>query len=382
MDKTSSQNARRVRRKPRYTNISSVIVAILILAASIGIFFYFYHSVPSSTLKKFGVRSVPESSLSNQSAPDQTVILSQSDLNSASPVSSPTTVGTSGPEQNSPPRHKESIKIKVDTSSSLAASVIEKTPSIPGASSPPSHATVQRPADSGVQPEGSDAVQQEQSMTLVQASPISPQDLVDKLNVFYTKLDSRPYMAAFQLEKSSKVHFSQLIQKLLNHPPVVARETDNLFTLLKNTAHFFRILGKDNVLLLKGILDREHDELESIMDTFYRLTAYPDIIASEYGIQLREDELVDYCGFFLSTMGGRLYLFRRDSTSRMVVTYYAIKVLDRANRNGNNKLGIDLLPPVRNLIEEMENGGRNIKRRNEYLETLYGIEEYYESKVL
>lgn len=380
MDKTSSQNTRRTKRDPWSTTISSFIVAILILSASIGIFFYLFHSMPSATDKKPGAQPVPESSRYDQTELDQKATPAQSEHNAASPVGPLTAINTSDPERDSQPAHKAPMQIKVDNSSSRPTS-LNKAPNVMDeASSSPAHSAIQHAAVSDLQPEGADAVQRERSNPLTHASSPSPQELVDKLNTFYKKLDSRPYMAAFQLKKSSKEHFSQLIQKLLDHPPVVARETDNLFTLLKNTAHFFRILGKNNVLLLKGILDREHDELESIMDTFYRLTAYPETIYREYGIQLKEDELLDYCGFFLSTMGGRLYLFRRDSTSRMVVTYFAIKVLDRANRNGNNKLGIDLLPPIRNIIEEMENGGRNIKHRDEYLETLYGFEEYYESR--
>ncbi len=38
-----------------------------------------------------------------------------------------------------------------------------------------------------------------------------------------------------------------LLQKLLDNPPVVIGETDDLFTLFQNTAHFFRILGKENI---------------------------------------------------------------------------------------------------------------------------------------
>lgn len=203
------------------------------------------------------------------------------------------------------------------------------------------------------------------------------QYLLDELNQFYGHLDEQPYMKDFKLKEPSRDHFSKLIQKVVDNPPVVTRETDDLFTLLKNTAHFFRILGKDNILILKGILDREKESFEDVLQTFYNLTLHPEYLEDEYGITLPFDALYDYAGFFLNTMGGRLYLFRRDSTSRMAVSYYAILVVDRAGREGSEDHGIDLRPAIDFLIDEMETGGGRLRLRDEYLDTLYDLKEKY-----
>jgi hypothetical protein len=202
--------------------------------------------------------------------------------------------------------------------------------------------------------------------------------LINKINTFYAQLDRQPYMKTFHLDEPSKEYFSKLIQTLINNPPIVTRETDDLFTLLKNTAHFFRILGKKNILILKGILDREKDSLESILSTFYALSIYPECLEKEYSLTLPLDALYDYAGFFLNTMGGRLYLFRRDSTSRMIVSYYAIMIIDRANIEGSDKHGIDLLPSVNALIEEIETGGKRIQKREIFLDNLYDLKEKYD----
>lgn len=207
------------------------------------------------------------------------------------------------------------------------------------------------------------------------------QRLINELNAFYAHLDRQPYMQAFDLKTPSKVHFSRLLQKLLENPPVISRETDDLFTLLKNTAHFFRVLGKDNIIILKGILDREKDSLERILRTFHALTFYPEALFKEYNITLSSDRLYEYGGFFLNTMGGRLYLFRRDSNSRMVVSYYAILVIDQARSEGNDRLGINLLPAIDSLIEEIENGGRRLTYREDYLDSLYDLKEQYGSRM-
>ncbi len=203
------------------------------------------------------------------------------------------------------------------------------------------------------------------------------QHAVDELIAFYSHLDQQPYMQDFHLKEPSKKHFSKLLQALIDNPPSVTRETDDYFTLLKNTAHFYRILGKDNILILKGILDREKDSFENILKTFYTLTDHPEYLKKEFSLTIPKDNLYDYAGFFLNTIGGRLYLFRRDSASRMTISYYAVLIIDKANRQGNSRLGIDLRPAIDSLIEEIENTGNNLKFKEEYLDTLYDLKENY-----
>lgn len=205
--------------------------------------------------------------------------------------------------------------------------------------------------------------------------PANP--FIDEIDGFYTHLDQQEYMKQFGLSMPSKVHFSELLQKLMDNPPTVSRETDDLFTLLKNTAHFFRVLGKDNIIILKGILDREKPYVESILKAFYFLIDHPQRLKEEYQLSMPFTSLYDYAGFFLNTMGGRLYLFRRDSTSRMAVSYYAILIIDKANNEGNSGHGIDLVPSIDFLIEEMETGGKKLTMREEYLDTLYDLKEKY-----
>ena len=96
-----------------------------------------------------------------------------------------------------------------------------------------------------------------------------------------------------------------------------------------------------------------------------------------FSLTIPNDNLYDYAGFFLNTIGGRLYLFRRDSVSRMTVSYYAVLIIDKANRQGNSRLGIDLKPSIDSLIEEIENTGNNLKFKEEYLDTLYDLKEIY-----
>lgn len=73
-------------------------------------------------------------------------------------------------------------------------------------------------------------------------------------------------------------------------------------------------------------------------------------------------------------MGGRLYLFRRDSASRLTVSYYSILLIENANREGRNLHGIDIKPPLKLLIPEIENSGAQLLMRDTYLEKLYELE--------
>lgn len=200
----------------------------------------------------------------------------------------------------------------------------------------------------------------------------------ERIDRFYQHLDQQQYMKNYGLTTSSKIHFTNLIQKLLNNPPQVARETDDLYTILKNTAHFFRISGKDNILMLKGILDSERGSLEKVLADYYFLISCPDCSDTPYVLNVDPNALYEYACFFLNTMGGRLYLFRRDALSRMVVTYYAILLVDQANERNNNRYGIDLKPAIDMLIAEIEGGGSALKKQKSYLDTLYTLKEQYQ----
>jgi hypothetical protein len=200
----------------------------------------------------------------------------------------------------------------------------------------------------------------------------------DTIIDFFNTLDTRDYMRAFELNSPSRVYFPQLIQKLIDNPPIVSGETDDLFTILQNTAHFFRILGKKNILLLKGILDRERDTFEQVLADFYLLTEQPDCLQERFNLRIGQQEMYSYAGFFLNTMGGRLYLFRRDSMSRMVVSYYAILIVEQANREGRNTYGIEIKDAIDNLIIEIESSRIKLKMRYEYLDTLYDLKVKYQ----
>ena len=208
------------------------------------------------------------------------------------------------------------------------------------------------------------------SQTCLQASA--------NLKSFYHTLDQRDYLTDFSLAADSQTHFSKLIQTMLEQPPTVSGETNDLFTLLQNTAHFFQIFGKDNILLLKSIINNEQNEIEHLAATLYTLTRTPSCSDVSQLIQLSPEGLYDYAGFFLNTMAGRLYLFRRDSFSRLLVNYYSVLIMNDANLTNRNRHGIHLLPAITALISDLEQSGETLRYREEYLDQLYLLQEQYQ----
>jgi hypothetical protein len=216
---------------------------------------------------------------------------------------------------------------------------------------------------------------------VVQEQEINPQQqceqLANDLNLFFSHLDNEAYIKEFNLNQSSLQYFSILTTKLLANPPVVTRESDDLYTILTNMAHFFRIIGQQNILLLKGILDRERDKIEDIAAELYKWTIVDQCRGDNFPITASLDKLYEYAGFFLNTMGGRSYLFRRDSRSRLLVNYYAILIIDQTNKEDMNRYGLDIRELIPRLIEEIEATNQLIYKED-YLDNLLDLQEEYQ----
>ncbi|MFZ5798042.1 MAG: hypothetical protein C4563_06245 [Desulfobulbus sp.] len=195
-----------------------------------------------------------------------------------------------------------------------------------------------------------------------------------KLHEFFRYLDQQEYPARSSLNGSSQAHFIDMAKRLLANPPVVSRETDDLYTILQNTAHFFRVIGKDNILLVKNILEREKDKIEEVAGDLYQWLITEGCREELLPFSPPLAEVYEYAGFFLNTIGGRSYLFRRDSRTRLLINYYSILIVDRANALGVNRHGIDLRQPVSLLIQEIESSTL-LLRKESYLERLYQLQD-------
>jgi hypothetical protein len=201
--------------------------------------------------------------------------------------------------------------------------------------------------------------------------------LADKLSSFFNHVDAEEYMKPFALPLTAQTYFIDLAYRLLDNPPVVSRESDDLYTILKNMAHFFRVIGGNNILLMKAILDRERDKIEDVASELYQWTTIGTCTSDRFDFTAPLEKIYEYAGFFLNTMGGRSYLFRRDSRSRLLVNYYSILIVATANERGLNRHGINISLLIPQLIQEIESTTQLIYKEN-YLDQLYSLMEKYQ----
>jgi hypothetical protein len=204
-------------------------------------------------------------------------------------------------------------------------------------------------------------------------------DLDKLIQDYFSQLDRQDFMTRYALKESSYEHFRQMIASLLANPPIVARETDSLFTILTNTAHFYRILGKENILMLKDVLLHAGDSLEATLAMFYQwsLTGQECPNATTR-IELHLQGLYEYAGFFLNTLGGQAYLFRRESRQRLLIKYYCLLILDRANARILNRHGIDIVPHLESLAREMD-VAETLIYKEQYLRSLRDLQDKYQA---
>jgi len=203
--------------------------------------------------------------------------------------------------------------------------------------------------------------------------------LQEKLESFCHYLDEKDYVGAYGFEEGVCKHFQGVLPRLIQSPPVVVRETDDLLRVLQNNAHFFRVLGKKNTLLLRDILLHDGDMMESLFKLLYRsleLGALCREAGTNLTFSLPLRGVYDYSVYFLNTLGGRSYLMRRDSRVRMLTQYYSILILDGANGMNLNQWGMDIRYPLDALIVDIQ-GAANLEDRAQYLSTLNALQKKY-----
>jgi hypothetical protein len=191
------------------------------------------------------------------------------------------------------------------------------------------------------------------------------------------ELENLPALAKYDLGQGLLPRLEAIRKKLLDHPPIVVRETDSLYSILTNTAHFYRVLGRDDLMLLSTIMNESGDRLEDLLALLFQWSGKYEECGSDDGFMaLPLDKLYEYAGFFLNTLGGQAYIFRRDTRTRILARYYCIMIIDRANARVINRHGIDLRPAVDTLLRELKVAPK-LKYRSRYLEDLTAIKARY-----
>jgi len=195
--------------------------------------------------------------------------------------------------------------------------------------------------------------------------------LTAEVKIFFDYLDSRDYVKAYRLSGGSQKHFLTLLATLSQNPPVISGETRDIYTLTHNMAHFYRIMGKDTISLGKEILSKEREIIEPAAEMLY-LWIFEAMKRHNGDVKTSLQQLYEYASFFMNTLSGKAYLARRNSQTRILLTYYSLLIMDKANRGSLNHHGIDILPPLNLLMDDIENQ-RGLEYRGKYLTKLRHI---------
>jgi len=176
-----------------------------------------------------------------------------------------------------------------------------------------------------------------------------------QIAAFFTYLDKRPYVQSLDLPGGTYLQYQIAIEKLSAKPPIIVGEMDSLYNMVRNVAHFYRVMGKKRVLLARQVLQNESEVMESVMKTYYTWFTADDKGQSSLKGRPSMTFLYEYAGYILNTLGGRSYLLRRSPKVRALTTYYCVLILDRANDEELNSRGIDIRPYIKSSLLEIKN---------------------------
>jgi hypothetical protein len=186
---------------------------------------------------------------------------------------------------------------------------------------------------------------------------------------FFSYMDDQEYVQSYKLKEGTYRQYQIAIKKLSSKLPIITGEMSSLYNIVRNVAHFYRVIGKKRVLLIKQMLQNESEVIESVMRTFYLWFTMDDEGNSTVQGRPSMENMYEYAGYILNTLGGRSYLLRRDPKVRTLTAYYCILILDKANDEELNSKGIDIRPYIGSLLMEIENQ-TGLVHQKEYLTKL------------
>jgi hypothetical protein len=170
---------------------------------------------------------------------------------------------------------------------------------------------------------------------------------------YFRYLNAKGYVKHLGEGLDTYAQFKTMIRKLSAKLPIPAGEAIDSTIISDNIFLFFRVLDKNDFRLIRDLLKNEEDTLEPTLDLFYRWLTLGSRCPDPEGIRPSQSVLYHYAGFFLNTIGGRSYLFRRSLGLRLLCSYYSLLILQEADKQGKNSYGIDVLPFIAPLTREI-----------------------------
>jgi hypothetical protein len=194
-----------------------------------------------------------------------------------------------------------------------------------------------------------------------------------RVKAFFSYLDGRDYIRAYQLKGGVYQEYLAAIEALSLNPPKVSGETASLKQLRRNRSQFYRVLGKQRLQLLADILRHEPEILEPTLRVFYQWYTGP---SERLKGRPTLTTMYAYASYLVDTFGGRSYLLRRDSRTRLLLVYYCILVLDQANDQKLNPYGVDIRPLIAATARDMLDQ-KGFSHQKEYIADLEWLARKY-----
>jgi hypothetical protein len=202
-------------------------------------------------------------------------------------------------------------------------------------------------------------------------------ELESQVTAFFAYLDDKEYIKSCGLEGGTYSLLQQSVRLLSESLPMVAGETMDLYSLTRNVAHFYRILGMERIDIVKNVMRNEAEIIESVIATMF---AWFNSCNQCKETQLECPSLevsYEYAAFFLNTLAGKSYLLRRDSKLRILTSYYCVLILDRANEETLNRHGVDIRPYIDFSFRDIRNQKRLIYQ-SRYQRKLQNLRKKYQ----
>jgi hypothetical protein len=237
---------------------------------------------------------------------------------------------------------------------------------------PPSQPEEDPPAVAATPP--TDTEDTEEEKTLKRVADCS--EIANDMQEFFHYLDSKGYVQRRGTDVKTYTRFIALIKKLSSDPPLPAGEGIDTDLITKNIFHLFRVMNRQDLRLVKDIIRNEVDTLELNMDLFYSWVMGEGRCPEQNASRPSLDVLYQYAGFFLNSIGGRAYLFRRSLEFRLLVSYYCLLIIHEADKRGKNSYGIDVVPFITPIADEISLFS-DFYFQNDYLEKLDSLKGYY-----
>jgi hypothetical protein len=193
---------------------------------------------------------------------------------------------------------------------------------------------------------------------------------------FFAYLDGKDYVKELKIGEDMFTHFKKVVHLLSENPPVPAGEALKQDALIRNIFHFYRVLGFRDLTLILRILRNEADTLELNLASLYEWLMSAEKCAQKDGLPPSLDIVYRYAGFLVNSIGGRSYLFRRETRLRLLVNYYCLLIIHEADKRKMNNFGIDITPFLEPLAEEIERY-QFLYYRKEYAGKLIDLKNYY-----